>query len=92
MAEELKPMNDRNRETPAEPSSVVPSVGLPPEEQLMTTRELMDFLNVSRTKAWELVTKQGLPAFKIGGDYRYRRAEVIAWLEKYRVKPGEKEG
>ena len=65
--------------------------GVPPgnDEQLLTTRELMEFLNLSRTKIWELVTKQGLPAFKIGGDYRYRRGEVLAWLEKYRVAPGK---
>ncbi len=53
--------------------------------QLMNTRQLMEFLNLSRTKVWELVTKEGLPAFKIGGEYRYRQSEVVAWLEKYRV-------
>ena len=55
------------------------------DDELLTTRELMGFLNLSRTKVWELVTKEGLPAFKIGGDYRYRRSEVLSWMEKYRV-------
>ncbi len=55
------------------------------QDEMMTTKELMEFLNLSRTKIWELVTKQGLPAFKIGGDYRYRRSEVLTWMEKYRV-------
>ncbi len=71
-----------------------PAEGSPPnlaapagDEPLLTTRQLMEFLNVSRTKVWELVNKQGLPAFKIGGDYRYRRSEVLRWLEKYRVQP-----
>ena len=54
----------------------------------MTTRQLMEFLSLSRTKIWELVNKEQLPAFKIGGDYRYRRSEVIEWLERYRVKRG----
>ena len=71
-------------------------LGQPPgraghDEQLMTTRELMEFLNLSRTKIWELVTKKGLPAFKIGGDYRYRRSEVLSWLERYRVQGGKEE-
>lgn len=69
---------------------VVPTVDAGRDEQLLNTRELMEFLNLSRTKVWELVTKEGLPAFKIGGDYRYRRGEVLAWLERYRVTPGEK--
>lgn len=54
---------------------------------LLTTRDLMDYLQVSRTKVWELVTKQGLPAFKLGGDYRYRRGEVDQWLETMRSQP-----
>ena len=58
------------------------------DDELMTTRQLMEFLSLSRTKIWELVNKEQLPAFKIGGDYRYRRTEVIEWLEKYRVKRG----
>ena len=55
-------------------------------DELMTTKQLMKLLQISRTKAWELVMKEGLPAFKIGGDYRYRRSEVLSWMEKYRVK------
>lgn len=69
-----------------EVSASVPPICMREDEQLMTTRELMDFLNLSRTKLWELVNKEGLPAFKIGGDYRYKRSEVLVWLEKYRVK------
>jgi excisionase family DNA binding protein len=52
---------------------------------VMTTRELMEFLSLSRTKIWELTKKEGLPATKVGGDYRYVRSEVLAWLEKFRV-------
>lgn len=67
-----------------------PKQDSPPPDQvideLMTTRQLMEFLNLSRTKIWSLVTKGDLPAFKVGGDYRYRRSEVLAWLEKYRVQ------
>jgi len=75
----------------AQQGAVLPPPGAQPEgnEQLLTTRELMAFLNLSRTKVWELVNKQGLPAFKIGGDYRYRRAEVMGWLERYRVQNDE---
>jgi len=78
------------REDPAARSEAVrppPDPASLPDEPFLTTRELMEFLNLSRTKLWELVNKEGLPAFKIGGDYRYRRAEVLAWLERYRVTP-----
>ena len=55
------------------------------DTELMTTRDVMAFLNFSRTKVWELVQHEQLPGFKLGGDYRYRRSEVIQWLERYRV-------
>lgn len=58
------------------------------EDVVMTTRELMEFLSLSRTKIWELTKKEGLPATKVGGDYRYVRSEVLAWLEKFRVDRG----
>lgn len=70
-------------ETSPEPAS--PPASTRPGGDLLTTRELMDYLHISRTKVWEMVNKKGLPAFKLGGDYRYRRAEVDAWLEKFRV-------
>jgi excisionase family DNA binding protein len=58
-----------------------------PANDLMTTKELMDYLQISRTKVWELVHKKGLPAFRIGGDYRYRRSEVDKWIEGQRFVP-----
>ena len=65
------------------------SIGVGSDDELMTTKQLMEYLQLSRTKIWELVNKENLPAFKIGGDYRYRRSEVDEWMEKYRVHKGK---
>lgn len=59
----------------------------PASSDLMKTEEVLGYLGISRTKLWQLVNKEGLPAFKIGGDYRYRRSEIDAWIEKQRVQP-----
>jgi excisionase family DNA binding protein len=72
----------------ANPKEEKPKRGIHWDDELMTTRQLMEFLSLSRTKIWELVNKEQLPAFKIGGDYRYRQTEVLAWLERFRVKRG----
>ena len=58
---------------------------VPTDETLMTTSELMTFLNLSRTKIWSMIQNDGLPAFKFGGDYRFRKSEIMAWMEKYRI-------
>jgi len=61
---------------------------VPTDETLMTTSELMTFLNLSRTKIWSMIQNDGLPAFKFGGDYRFRKSEIMAWMEKYRISSG----
>lgn len=58
-----------------------------PSEELMTSQEVMAYLHVSRTKLWQLVKSEGLPAYKLGlkGDYRYRRSEIDGWLLKQKL-------
>jgi len=58
----------------------------PPDDTLMTTSELMTFLNLSRTKIWTMIQNEELPAFKFGGDYRFRKSEIMTWMEKYRIQ------
>jgi excisionase family DNA binding protein len=56
-------------------------------EPLMKAAEVMNYLKVSRTKLWQLVKERGLPAYRIGGDFRYRKSEIDAWLEAQRHGP-----
>ena len=80
-------MAKRRPESKPEPEPDVPPTPIinPSASELLTTRDLMEYLQISRTKVWELVNKQGLPAFKLGGDYRYRRSEIDSWMEGLRV-------
>ena len=57
-----------------------------PDDTLMTTSELMAFLNLSRTKIWTMIQNENLPAFKFGGDYRFRKSEILKWMENYRIE------
>ena len=59
------------------------------DETLMTTSDLMTFLNLSRTKIWSMIQQDGLPAFKFGGDYRFRKSEILIWMEHYRIRNEE---
>ncbi|GHT27548.1 hypothetical protein FACS18942_07030 [Planctomycetales bacterium] len=58
----------------------------PADETLLTMAEVMTMLNLSRTKVWTMIQKDELPAFKFGGDYRFRKSEVQQWMEKFRVQ------
>jgi len=53
----------------------------PESSKLLTTKEVMDLLGVSRTTLWRLRKDEGLPSFKVGGTYRFDRNEVLKWIE-----------
>lgn len=45
-------------------------------------------LGVSRRSLPQLVRRDGLPVHRVGRLYRFRRDEVIAWLERRAEEPG----
>lgn len=51
----------------------------------LTIDETMAFLSVSKNKVEKMIREGSLPAYKIGGDLRFRRSELLEWLEGYRV-------
>lgn len=59
------------------------------DDGLLTTAQVLEFLQIGRTKLWGLVREGQIPAFRIGdgpnGSLRYRRADVVRWLERRRV-------
>ena len=60
-----------------------------PDDVILTTAQVLDFLQIGRTKLWGLVRDGDLPAFRIGdgpnSPLRFRRRDVVCWLEKRRV-------
>ena len=53
-----------------------------PDDQLMSIKELADYLNVTVTTIY-LWSKQGrIPAMKVGNLWRYRRSDIEAWLDE----------
>jgi predicted DNA-binding transcriptional regulator AlpA len=59
------------------------------EDSFLTTAQVLEFLQIGRTKLWGLVRGGDLPAFRIGdgpnSPLRYRRRDVVRWLEARRV-------
>jgi excisionase family DNA binding protein len=59
------------------------------EDEILTAREARDLLKIGRTKLWELTRNNVIPAYRVGtgrtSDLRYKRSELMAWLEQNRV-------
>jgi excisionase family DNA binding protein len=49
--------------------------------ELMTPDELGEFMKISKTSVYRLVESRILPAYRIGGVLRFRKQDVIAYLE-----------
>jgi excisionase family DNA binding protein len=53
----------------------------------MTKEEVAKYLNVTERTVLDWAQKDSIPAFKIGGSWRFRHADIIKWLESQRTGP-----
>lgn len=58
-------------------------------DELMTTRELQDFLRVDRTTIYNMLNEGRLRGFKVGGQWRFSRREIEGWLREQRTEAVE---
>jgi excisionase family DNA binding protein len=56
-------------------------VGKLPKSQVLTALELAGYLRIHPTTVYKLAKRGELPAFKVGGDWRFNRASIEKWLE-----------
>lgn len=68
---------------------VVTNVQTSVQDEILTAREARELLKIGRTKLWELTRNNAIPAYRVGtgrtSDLRYKRSELMAWLEQNRV-------
>ena len=61
-------------------------------DEILTSREARELLKIGRTKLWELTRESVIPAYRIGNgkrsELRYKRSELLAWLDQNRVQLG----
>ena len=59
------------------------------QKEWFTTDELVRWLEIGRTKTYEMLRSGDIPSYKIGRIRRIRRQDVDAWLERNKYRPGE---
>lgn len=47
---------------------------------LMTVEQVADHLQVSKRTVYELRARNAIPFIRVGGQIRFRQAEIEAWL------------
>ena len=54
-------------------------------KELMTLREVADYLRVTKKTIYRLLGQDKIPAFKVGQRWRFNRASIDEWLHQYSV-------
>jgi len=52
------------------------------DTDIMTIREVSDYLKLTEKTAYRLAAEGKIPGFKVGGSWRFRRGEIDAWIGK----------
>ncbi|MBL0320119.1 MAG: helix-turn-helix domain-containing protein [Alphaproteobacteria bacterium] len=56
------------------------------DTDIMTIREVAEYLKLTEKTAYRLVSEGELPGFKVGGSWRFRRSEIEKWIKKQEAR------
>ena len=51
-------------------------------EEILTIREVAEFLKVTERTIYKLAAEAKIPAFKVGGSWRFQRTDLIQWMNE----------
>lgn len=52
------------------------------ETDIMTIKEVADYLKLKEKTAYKLVAEGKIPGFKVGGSWRFKKSEIEKWIEE----------
>lgn len=50
-------------------------------EKWLRINEVADYLQISKENVYKLAQRGGIPASKVGGQWRFKRKRIDGWLE-----------
>ena len=58
---------------------------------ILTIREVAEYLKLNEKTTYRLVAEGKIPGFKVGGAWRFRKAEIDRWIVEQEKRAGEAE-
>ncbi|WP_281561165.1 helix-turn-helix domain-containing protein [Thalassomonas sp. RHCl1] len=55
-------------------------------DQIMTLKEVAEYLKLTEKTAYRLAAEKKLPGFKVGGSWRFKMTDLEAWIEQQKNK------
>lgn len=57
------------------------------ENGILTIKEIAEYLKVTERTIYRLAAAKQLPAFKIGGSWRFSRQDIDGWIKRQTAEP-----
>lgn len=58
------------------------------DSDIMTIREIAEYLKLTEKTAYRLTAEGKIPGFKVGGAWRFKRSDIDAWIETKKTERG----
>ena len=55
-------------------------------DEILTLKEVAEYLKLAEKTAYRLAADGKLPGFKVGGSWRFKREDVFLWIEEKKHK------
>lgn len=52
------------------------------EGEILTLKQVAEFLKVTERTIYRLAAAKKIPAFKVGGAWRFSKAEINQWIQR----------
>ena len=52
------------------------------EGEILTIKQVAEYLKVTERTIYRLAAAKKIPAFKVGGTWRFARADIDAWIKQ----------
>lgn len=49
---------------------------------IMTVKELSEYLKIAEKTAYRFALEKKIPGFKVGAAWRFRKSEIDAWIKE----------
>ena len=62
-------------------------------DDVLTLKEVAEYLKVTERTIYRMVADRKIPAFKVGGSWRFRLVEIDSWIkdQTHEVRPREED-
>lgn len=60
--------------------SILIPVGKSMTDEILTLKEVAQYLKLAEKTAYRLAAEGKLPGFKVGGSWRFKREEIEKWI------------